>query len=82
LSATPDFGRFYGSRATCLSKVALAKNLPHRSREHEFTDGRVKKIFAVKRNVTCNILVAQDYSAAHSCSAGHSYFVEHNYYEE
>jgi hypothetical protein len=40
----PDFGRFYGSHGCCEMLVAvLAKNLPHifRSREHEFTDGRV-----------------------------------------
>jgi hypothetical protein len=38
---TPDFGRFYGSRGAVLGDAALAKNLPHRSRENEFTDGRV-----------------------------------------
>jgi hypothetical protein len=35
--STPDFGRFYGSRGTVLVDAALAKNLPHRSRENEFT---------------------------------------------
>jgi hypothetical protein len=39
----PDFGRFYGSRGSYIVEAALAKNLPHRSRENEFTDGRVKK---------------------------------------
>ena len=37
----PDFGRFYGSRGSHVEEAALAKNLPHRSRENEFTDGRV-----------------------------------------
>ena len=37
----PDIGRFYGSRRWYFVVVALAKNLPHRSRENEFTDGRV-----------------------------------------
>jgi hypothetical protein len=37
----PDFGRFYGSRGAVVVDAALAKNLPHRSRENEFTAGRV-----------------------------------------
>jgi hypothetical protein len=50
---TPDFGRFYGSRGTVVGVAALAKNLPHRSREHEFTHGRVKNVnvSAVKRKI-------------------------------
>jgi len=39
--ATPDFGRFYGSRGSYIGDAALAKNLPHRSRENGFTHGRV-----------------------------------------
>jgi hypothetical protein len=35
--------------ATSLVVAALAKNLPHRSRENEFTDGRVG-IFVKKYN--------------------------------
>ena len=51
-TSTPDFGRFYGSRVTVAVDAALAKNLPHRSRENEFTDGRVENYHftAVKRN--------------------------------
>jgi len=30
-----------GSRGLYMVVAALAENLPHRSREHEFTDGRV-----------------------------------------
>jgi hypothetical protein len=41
LGCIPDFGRFYGSRGGYCEEAALAKNLPHRSRENEFTDGRV-----------------------------------------
>ena len=41
LGCIPDFGRFYGSRGGHCEEAALAKNLPHRSRENEFTDGRV-----------------------------------------
>jgi hypothetical protein len=41
LGGIPDFGRFYGSRGPFIGVAALAKNLPHRSRENEFTDGRV-----------------------------------------
>ena len=41
LRCIPDFGRFYGSRGSHIVEAALAKNLPHRSRENEFTDGRV-----------------------------------------
>jgi hypothetical protein len=37
----PDFGRFIGSRGRYILVAALAENLPHRSRENEFTDGRV-----------------------------------------
>src|SRR5258707_6251206 len=40
LGGIPDFGRFYGSRGGNGGGAALAKNLPHRSRENEFTDGR------------------------------------------
>ena len=29
-------------------EAVLAKNLPHRSRENEFTDGRVKRVLAIK----------------------------------
>ena len=53
----PDFGRFYGSRGSHVVEAALAKNLPHRSRENEFSAGRVGifvenilQISAVKRN--------------------------------
>jgi hypothetical protein len=38
----PDYGRFYGSHGAVVVDAVLAKNLPHRSRENEFTDGRVK----------------------------------------
>ena len=34
--------------APCKVDAALAKNLPHRSREHEFTDGRVYEFRPVK----------------------------------
>ena len=34
------------------NKVALAKNLPHRSREHEFTDGRVGRFLTQKDDVS------------------------------
>jgi hypothetical protein len=44
----PDFGRFYGSRGAVVVDAALAKNLPHRSRENEFTAGRGWD-FAVRR---------------------------------
>ena len=35
LGATPDFGRFYGSRGSTwiVMEAALAKNLPRRSRD-------------------------------------------------
>jgi hypothetical protein len=42
LCSIPDFGRFYGSHGAVLVDAVLAKNLPHRSRENEFTAGRVK----------------------------------------
>jgi membrane carboxypeptidase/penicillin-binding protein len=40
----PDFGRFYGSHGAVGVDAVLAKNLPHRSRENEFTDGRVGRV--------------------------------------
>jgi hypothetical protein len=40
----PDFGRFYGSRGSHVVEAALAKNLPHRSRENEFSAGRVGRV--------------------------------------
>ena len=46
LGGIPDFGWFIGSRGSCKVEAALAKNLPHRSRENEFTDGRVGKLFS------------------------------------
>ena len=42
LGSIPDFGRFYGSHGRVLVDAVLAKNLPPRSRENEFTDGRVE----------------------------------------
>ena len=44
----PDFGRFYGSHGRVLVDAVLAKNLPPRSRENEFTDGRVYEFGPVK----------------------------------
>ena len=44
-AGTPDIGRFYGSRGGHIVEAALAKNLPHRSRENEFTDGRVLRVY-------------------------------------
>jgi hypothetical protein len=38
----PDFGRFIGSHGAVVVDAVLAKNLPHRSRENEFTAGRKK----------------------------------------
>ena len=49
----PDFGRFYGSRGSHVVEAALAKNLPHRSRENEFTDGRVKICILKKFQCRC-----------------------------
>ena len=46
----PDFGRFYGSHGAVLVDAVLAKNLPHRSRENEFTAGRVYELRPVKDN--------------------------------
>ena len=43
----PDFGRFLPSRAYGLRAAkwpCSPKNLPHRSREYEFTDGRVLRV--------------------------------------
>ena len=44
LGGIPDFGRFIGSRGLYMVVAALAENLPHRSRENEFTDGRVLRV--------------------------------------
>jgi hypothetical protein len=44
----PDFGRFYGSRGTVLVVAALAKNLPNRSRENEFTTDGFYELKPVK----------------------------------
>jgi len=52
---TPEYGRFSTARAATHITAALAENLPHRSREHEFSAGRVGIFFenqflpAVKR---------------------------------
>ena len=40
---------------SCVDAV-LAKNLPHRSRENEFTDGRVKNALAVRRKTLRNFV--------------------------
>ena len=44
LCSTPDFGRFYGSHGAVVVDAVLAKNLPHRSRENEFTAGRFLRV--------------------------------------
>jgi hypothetical protein len=44
LCSIPDIGRFYGSHGAVLVDAVLAKNLPHRSRENEFTAGRVLRV--------------------------------------
>ena len=41
--ASPTSVGFMARVASTLLDATLAKNLPHRSRENEFTDGRVKK---------------------------------------
>ena len=55
LSDTPDFGRFSKARAATHITAALAENLPHRSREHEFSAGRVlsvKDTFVLETSLT------------------------------
>ena len=59
LGGIPDFGRFIGSRGALIVSAALAKNLPHRSRENEFTDGRVGILFLSaneQRILTVNLI--------------------------
>jgi len=53
LSDTPDFGRFSKARAATHITAALAENLPHRSREHEFSAGRVGIFFENKFILHC-----------------------------
>ena len=48
LFSIPDFGRFIGSHGAVVVDAVLAKNLPRRSRENEFTDGRVYEFKRVK----------------------------------
>ena len=43
-AASPISVGFMARAAACVKVVALAKNLPHRSRENEFTDGRVENL--------------------------------------
>ena len=44
LTASPTSVGFNGSRGLYIVVAALAENLPHRSRENEFTDGRVLRV--------------------------------------
>jgi hypothetical protein len=53
LSDTPDFGWFSKARAATHITAALAENLPHRSREHEFSAGRVGIFFENKSHSRC-----------------------------
>jgi hypothetical protein len=46
--STPEYGRFSTARAATHITAALAENLPHRSREHEFSAGRVGIFFENK----------------------------------
>jgi hypothetical protein len=42
--STPDFVRFDGSRGCLKWGCRARQNLTHRSRENEFTDGRVLRV--------------------------------------
>jgi len=58
--STPEYGRFSTARAATHITAALAENLPHRSREHEFSAGRLgffckKSSFAHVMSVFINL---------------------------
>ena len=48
LGGIPDFGRFLRLARRTIVSAALAGNLPIRSPENEFTDGRVGRVFGPK----------------------------------
>ncbi len=49
MAASPISVGFMARAAVVEVEAALAKNLPHRSRENEFTDGRVGTSFSAIR---------------------------------
>ena len=61
----PDFGWFIGSRGLYILVAALAENLPHRSRENEFTDGRVD--FSVKNQFYAVVKLLLTYPLSTHC---------------
>ena len=56
LSASPTSVGFMARVASTLLDATLAKNLPHRSRENEFTDGRDTRKGQVSLNNTDEFL--------------------------
>jgi hypothetical protein len=67
---TPDFGRFSKARAATHITAALAENLPHRSREHEFSAGRVLRVkdtFVLKTSLT-RVTGLNEWAAGAKCS--------------